>query len=171
VPNTPLTYTVYQNTYPFINRITPPGIPIPTAPQSYPLAWPVVTSNPLPVSAMLALFDELELFDLELDEPDLDDSITEDENDDEMDGDETSDEVVNENTDADNTDTDATENTDSDADNIIDSPEGVVAAVGAITLIGGYGFTRTEPFKSLIRRSNARAIRRINEHNDRKRRK
>jgi uncharacterized repeat protein (TIGR01451 family) len=45
-------------------------------------------------------------------------------------------------------------------------------AAGAITLVGGFGgfgLTRSQRFKELMKRSNARAIRRINEYNSKKR--
>jgi len=38
-----------------------------------------------------------------------------------------------------------------------------------LPIFGGYGFTRTKIFRNFIRRRDARAIRKINEHNDRKR--
>jgi len=49
--------------------------------------------------------------------------------------------------------------------------EGAVFAMGFITIYGGYSFLRAKPLRKYIRKSNARAIRRINEYNTKKRRK
>jgi hypothetical protein len=73
--------------------------------------------------------------------------------------------------DPDDVDTGNAEDIDSEVDGVFESTEGIIVTVGAITLISGYSFTKTEPFRSLLRKSNARAVRKINEHNDRKRRK
>jgi hypothetical protein len=49
--------------------------------------------------------------------------------------------------------------------------DSLIVTINIITLFGGYGFTKTRIFKGYLRKSNARAIRSINEYNDRKRSK
>jgi hypothetical protein len=60
-----------------------------------------------------------------------------------------------------------------DTDDIetIGATEGIMLGAGIIAVYGGYGFTRTKFWKNYLKRSNARALHRINKYVDRKRRR
>jgi len=162
-------FETYQTIYPFINRAltSPAG----TAPPSIPIAWPVVSTNiPAFTPAMMALSFDLDLDEDELDE--LDDLNKGD--DDDVDGEELVDDDDDEEpVDDDDYETDLEEEEDEpeeDTDEIeLDGDSAHI--VGAISLFGGgYKITQSKTFRNLLRRSNARSIRKINEYNDRKRR-
>jgi len=130
---------------------TPPPVPYPYpvfTGLNTPLSWPVVLVEPVLTLRSAALMTE--------ENPETEESL-EGEKDPEEDSEP---EGIPEDD----------ENSEPEEINPTEAMEGILITTGVITLFGGYGFTKTEPFKSLIRRSNARAIRRINEYNDKKRR-
>ena len=152
------TGTINFTTFPYPNIVkTPPALLA-----SLPAAWPVVTTLALPAPAISPLSG-----DLDSSESDLSTSYDSNTQETEPDG------IT---PDGDNTDSNTTSGRDGSTvpeddtttEAAVESPDAVLVAVGAVTLIGGYSFTKTEPFKSLIRKSNARAVRRINEYNARK---
>ncbi|MCL2424796.1 MAG: prepilin-type N-terminal cleavage/methylation domain-containing protein [Oscillospiraceae bacterium] len=175
--STPMYDFVYENTYPYVNRII-------SSTQSVPTAWPIVIEGEPELIATTASEWNIELSEMhesEMDEIAVDESCMDDlgDNDNESntsdDGGEYGD-VPDELTGDDNgkgspneSYTDNVRN--SEEDGIADSDEdttsrdGFAIATGVITLFGGAGFTQTRIFKRYMRKRNARAVRRINEYN------
>jgi hypothetical protein len=104
------------------------------------------------------LMNDIENPDGETDFDDTDD--TEEENDIENENDIVNDELYT---------SDEENDTDSSGANGTDDLD-LILAINVVTLFGGYGFTKTKMFKNYIRKSNARAVRKLNEHNKGRRR-
>jgi hypothetical protein len=104
------------------------------------------------------LMNDIENPDGETDFDDTDD--TEEENDIENDNNIVNDELYT---------SDEENDTDSSGANGTDDLD-LILAINVVTLFGGYGFTKTKMFKNYIKKSNARAVRKINEHNKTRRR-
>jgi hypothetical protein len=79
---------------------------------------------------------------------------------------------IDSNTDSSNSGTDSSDDDSANAagepDFSSDSGDDVVLVAGALTLFGGFGFTRTKVFRSFMRKRNAIAVRKINNYNEQK---
>jgi len=179
---------IYQNTYPYINRVI-------TSTQSVPAAWPVVS-----VKLMETEGEIEEVLDWELEE--ISDTVSNIIQDNDSiansDGasnieetrnhegsynnpnDTSNNNALNENSDTHTNDIDSTTDNNDDvsdaneADVIIHDEstaesDNSTLVTGVITLLGGAGLTQTKAFKNFMRRRDKRAVRRINYYNNNKR--